>query len=171
MSTLCRAGRKCRNVRGARPSRSLGGASRAALPDKDVFGGTPNTARETHALPTHLSAFLKCRIKRGRKISDNPKNFGNISEKQPFSEIISDYFLETLCRVRCSQTGSSLPSFMSLQVVESPVKPGQTKSNRCRWSNLGQIICKCFNMNGLQNKQPLVQSNPVKLGQTDCKPC
>jgi hypothetical protein len=45
-------------------------SSRAALPDKDVFGGTPNTARETHALPTHFSAFLKGRGKGGRKISD-----------------------------------------------------------------------------------------------------
>jgi len=38
-------------ARGARPSRSPGGASRAALPDKDVSGGTPNTACGTHALP------------------------------------------------------------------------------------------------------------------------
>jgi hypothetical protein len=28
-----------------------------------MFGGTPNTMRETHALPTHLSAFQKCGIK------------------------------------------------------------------------------------------------------------
>jgi hypothetical protein len=26
----------------------------AALPDKDMFGGTPDMARETHALPVHL---------------------------------------------------------------------------------------------------------------------
>src|SRR5208282_3766273 len=68
MSTLCRAKWKLRNVRGLRPfyraaagrrrTRSPGGASRAALPVKDVFGGTPNTARETHALPIHLSALL-----------------------------------------------------------------------------------------------------------------
>jgi hypothetical protein len=51
MSTLCRATLERLNVQGARPSRSLGGASRAALQAKDVFGGTPNTARETHALP------------------------------------------------------------------------------------------------------------------------
>ena len=70
MSTLCRAEWERRNVRGARPSRSLGGASRAALLDKDVFGGTPNTARETHALPIHFSALQKCRVKGGRKISD-----------------------------------------------------------------------------------------------------
>ncbi len=58
MSTLCRANWKCRNVRGAPPSRSLCGASRPVLPVKDVFGGTPNTARETHALPIHRSALL-----------------------------------------------------------------------------------------------------------------
>jgi hypothetical protein len=34
----------------------------------------------------HLAALLK----QSRKISDNRKIFGNISEKQPFSEIISD---------------------------------------------------------------------------------
>src|SRR5208283_5209195 len=88
MSTLCRANWALRNVRGARPSRSLCGASRAALPVKDVFGGTPNTARETHALlipffcPIHLSALLdliptapleidlKYRFKGGRETSD-----------------------------------------------------------------------------------------------------
>ena len=58
MSTLCRAKQGPRNVRGSRPSRSLCGASRAALQYKDVFGGTPNTACGTHALPTHLSALL-----------------------------------------------------------------------------------------------------------------
>jgi hypothetical protein len=60
-----------------------------------VFGGTPNTARETRALPTHPSAFLKGRVKGGRVISDFSKYFGNISEKQPFSEKISDYFFRS----------------------------------------------------------------------------
>jgi hypothetical protein len=41
---------------------------------------------------THLSAFLKSRVKKGPKISDHRKNFGNISDKHPFPEIISDYF-------------------------------------------------------------------------------
>jgi hypothetical protein len=41
--------------------------------------------------PTHFSAFQK-RVNGCRRISDNPKNFGNISEKQPFSEKISDLF-------------------------------------------------------------------------------
>ena len=92
MSTLCRAKWERGNVRGARPSRSPGGASRAALPVKEVFGGTPDPAPETHALPIHLSACLKGRVNGGRKISDNRKYFGNISEKRPFSEIISDLF-------------------------------------------------------------------------------
>src|ERR1700677_3565849 len=43
---------------GARPSRSPCGASRAALLEKDVFGGTPNTARETHALPRPVASLL-----------------------------------------------------------------------------------------------------------------
>ena len=38
-------------VLGARPSRSLGAASRSARSDNDVPGGPPTTARETHALP------------------------------------------------------------------------------------------------------------------------
>jgi hypothetical protein len=59
MSTLCRAKCELGNVRGSRPSRSPGGASRAALPVKDVSGGTPTTMRETHALPIRLSAFLR----------------------------------------------------------------------------------------------------------------
>jgi len=39
----------------------------------------------------HFSALQKCRVKNGRNISDNQKYFGNISEKRPFSEKISDY--------------------------------------------------------------------------------
>jgi hypothetical protein len=114
MSTLCRAKWELRNVRSARPfyraaarrrrTRSLGGASRAAPSVQDVFGGTPDTARETHALPTHLSAFLKSRGKGCRKISDNQKYFGNISEKQSFSEIISDYFLGKGSRLNQGQS-------------------------------------------------------------------
>ncbi len=42
-------------------------------------------------------------------------------------------------------------------------------SNRCRWSNHRQIVCKCFKMNGLQQIRCSGQSNPVKLNQTDCK--
>jgi hypothetical protein len=41
--------------------------------------------------PTRVSAFQKW-VKGCRSISDYPKNFGNISEKQPFSEKISDLF-------------------------------------------------------------------------------
>jgi hypothetical protein len=45
------------NQPGARPSRLLCGASRAAFSGKDVSGGTPNTARATHALPVHIDTF------------------------------------------------------------------------------------------------------------------
>jgi hypothetical protein len=61
MSTLCRVKWERRNVRGSRPSRSLCGASRAALPVKDVSGGMPITARGTHALPIRLSSILRVR--------------------------------------------------------------------------------------------------------------
>src|SRR5208282_1999804 len=60
MSTLCRAewqnvGQG--NVRGARPSRSLCGASRAALPVKDVCGGTPNTGARDARAPNPIQPF------------------------------------------------------------------------------------------------------------------
>ena len=138
MSTLCRAGRKCRNMSWQKNQpRKL---SRFCL--------------------THLSAFLKGRVKGGRKISDYRKYFGNISEKQPFSEKISDlFFWEMLCRVGRSQTGSSLWSFTSCRSFNS-------QSNRCCSANCPANLRKCINMNDLQNKQPFVRSRSVKLGQT-----
>jgi hypothetical protein len=126
-------------VQGARPSRSPGGASRAALPVKDVFDGTPTTARETHALPTHF-AFQQCRVKEGRKISDNRKYFGNISEKQPFPEKILDYFfrVERPSRSLCGASRRTA---------------GQSQSNQFRVRRSltlpGQIVCKLLKMNGL----------------------
>src|SRR5271157_2920192 len=102
MSTLCRAGQECQGNKTERV---------VAFHSPDEF-----------FCPTHLSAFQKG-VNGCRKISDNRKYFGNISEKQPFSEKISDlFFLETLYPVSLSQTASSLPSlvsFMSLQVVKS----------------------------------------------------
>jgi hypothetical protein len=146
MSRLCRATLEFRNVRGARPSRSLGGASRAALPDKDVFGGTPNTARETHALPTYFSAFQKCRIKRGRKVSD--------------------YSLDTLCRIRLSQTGSK----WACRAEAVSAKADQTMINIVKHGlfgqDEGQIPFKCFKANDLQRKQLAVESRSVKPRQT-----
>ena len=73
MSTLCRAKRKWQKH---------GGAEKSA---PKAFG----------VLPTHFSAFQK-RVYGCRRISDNPKYFGNISEKQSFSEKISDYFFGAL---------------------------------------------------------------------------
>jgi hypothetical protein len=66
MSTLCRADREWQKD---------GGAEKLESP---------------FFCQIHFSAFLKGRVKGGRKISDYPKYFGNISEKQPFSENISD---------------------------------------------------------------------------------
>ncbi len=49
------------------PSRSPGGASRAALPAEDVSGGTPDTARGTHALPgTRIDSEPKMNLNLGR---------------------------------------------------------------------------------------------------------
>ena len=48
--------------RGARPSRSLCGASRAALPGKLVIGETPNIARERHALLINALTRMACKI-------------------------------------------------------------------------------------------------------------
>jgi hypothetical protein len=78
-----------------------------------VFGGTPTTARETPALPIHLSVFLKGRVEGLERISENRKYFGNILEKQPFSENISDYFF--------GQPARPLP------IRRPPVKPGLTQ--------------------------------------------
>jgi hypothetical protein len=63
--------------------------------------GGAETSEISSFCPTHFSAFQKCRINGGRNISDHPNNFGNISEKQSFSENISDLFS---CR-RIAQLG------------------------------------------------------------------
>jgi hypothetical protein len=92
MSTLCRAKWQLRNVRGARPSRSLGGASRPALPVKDVFGGTPNTARETHALPINLSAIhLPVSSLSIQLIGQTVLNLVKSSQTDAASQIVGNY--------------------------------------------------------------------------------
>jgi hypothetical protein len=108
MSTLCRAKWNGQgNDWGERPSRSLGGASRAALPVKDVFGGTPNTARETHALQTHLSDFLKGRVKEGRRFRIIRKFSEIFRENSPFPKKFRIIFfgMGVVC-VRVSQSQS-----------------------------------------------------------------
>jgi hypothetical protein len=56
-----------------------------------------------------------------------------------------------------------LPSFRQAQ------KPGQTGHTAVVSRSGGQIACKHFKMNGLQNKSCSARSNPVKPGQTDLK--
>jgi hypothetical protein len=76
-----------------------------------------------HPPSRHLPGLkpLKGRVKEGRKISDNQKNFGNISEKQPFSEIIPDYLFCT------NPVKMERANRKSVSVHESvSVKPGQT---------------------------------------------
>jgi len=150
MSTLCRADWKCRNVWGARPSRSPGGASRAALPDKEVFGGTPTTARETPALPIHLSVFLKGRVEGLERISENRKYFGKTA-------LFRKYFGLFFWPTRKTAPDSASASQTGINSVKN-CGVGQ---------NGGQIACKYFKMNGLQHNRRSVQSNPVKVNQTD----
>src|SRR5271157_3229140 len=77
----------------------------------------------------------ECRVKGGRIISDNRKYFGNISEKQPFSEKISDLFFgdrlprqarraDLSRQSRCGEGGSK------------PVKVSQTNTFGQEASNL-----------------------------------
>jgi hypothetical protein len=64
-------------------------------------GGAKKSAPKAFGvLPTHFSAFQK-RVNGCRRISD----------KQPFSEIISDlFFWRQMCPVRLSQTGLAAPT-------------------------------------------------------------
>jgi len=91
------------------------------------FAFNSSTKTTTSVAPrrslSQRSAFQKGRVKEGRKISDHPKNFGNISEKRPFSEKISDLFF---------WEGASFGS--------NPVKVDQTE---CSWSN---FKAKCMQM-------------------------
>jgi len=103
MSTLCRAERKWQ-VECIWPQRAHGAQSR-----KKVFS---------------FVFFVFFVVKNvfsqgGRRISDNPKNFGNISGKQPFSEIISDYF------------------FWGSATVPVAVRraPPRTSGQRCVWQD------------------------------------
>jgi hypothetical protein len=133
-----------------------------------VFGGAPNTARETHALPTHFSAFQKRRIRGARKISDYRKYFGNISEKQPFSEKISDYFFRGSASVpvavrrvsrrtfgakwacRAVAVSSAVLSTVVLTKAEAvAAKAGQTGAFG---QNARQILCNYFMIKILQLK-------------------
>jgi hypothetical protein len=127
MSTLCRAAQRWQE-----------------------YGGT-ETSERPFFCQIHFSAFLK-RVNGCRRISDNRKYFGNISEKQPFSEIISDYFLGKDCHVRLA---------VPKPLRRRRVKPGQTKSNRCKWSNHRENICNYLKMKGLHNQWffgPMYQS-------------
>jgi hypothetical protein len=95
MSTLCRAAQRWQE-----------------------YGGT-ETSERPFFCQIHFSAFLK-RVNGCRRISDNRKYFGNISEKQPFSEIISDYFF-----------GEGLPC-QARRAEAAPATAGQTRSNQIK---------------------------------------
>ncbi len=95
MSTLCRAGRiwQGNGNQGLCPSDSPANHFPALIPSAPLENNP------------------KYRVKGGRKISDNRKYFGNISEKQPFSEKISGYFfrVERPSRSLCGASRAELP--------------------------------------------------------------
>ena len=145
MSTLCRAKQELRNVRGARPSRSLCGASRAAIPVKDVPGGTPGTARETHALPTHLSAFLNApqgnptQGIRGSHSFDNhsPDDFFRLRRIRPFFVRPASAATVALCgfafdsRIQNQSPSQSVAASRS-DYVKGPVKVIRPNAERVK---------------------------------------
>jgi hypothetical protein len=147
MSTLCRAERKWQKH---------GGAEKSA---PKAFG----------VLPTHFSAFQE-RVNGCRRISDNPNNFGNISDKRPFPEIISDYFFSGSATVPVAVRGVSRRTSGQRCVwrdarhhardARAPIKPTHRMLNLV---NAGQIVCNYFKMNCLQK----IRSNPVKVSQSE----
>jgi hypothetical protein len=118
--------------------------------------------RRDHPPSQHLPGMkpLKGWVKEGRKISD----------KQPFSEIISDYFFaQTL-----SKWGKPIASPCPLARHSGcrdggsmKVRVSQTKSTRRCWPNRPENLCKCRKINDLHNKQSLVRSKSIKVNQTD----
>ena len=138
MSTLCRAKWKPRMVRGSRPSRSLCGASRAALPVKDVSGGTPDTARETHALPIHLSAFQKGRVKAGRKISDLFFGKGQGSNQARSTQVIPLFFATlSPCAFAFLLVREGTNQRKVARMQRRKVKPNQSESNQFQGRQAG----------------------------------
>jgi len=138
------------------------------------------TSERPFFCPTHLSAFQKCRIKGGRNILDNQKYFGNISEKQPFSEIISHLFFwgsatipVAVRRVSRRTSGQKCVWRDARHRARDARAPNSNQSKSVKLGQTdsagqadGQIVCKGFNMNDLRNKQRLGGSNSVKVGQT-----
>jgi hypothetical protein len=113
------------------------------------YGGA-ETSERPFFCQIHFSAFLK-RVNGCRRISDNRKYFGNISDLFFFRRIAPPG-LPRRCPEGFGGEGGS-----------GSVKPGQTDS---AGQADGQIVCKGFNMNDLRNKQRLGGSNSVKVDQT-----
>jgi hypothetical protein len=128
MSLLCRAKRKC--------PPAIAALSAEAVAEKAGQGNKTDRVRGFHCpdndspdrIPSDpLENNPKYGVKGDPKISDNRKYFGNISEKQPFSEKISDYFFwRRMFRVRVGQSGPARRSPESLR--------GEGGSNRCQGS-------------------------------------
>jgi hypothetical protein len=138
--------------------------------------------------PTHFSAFQKW-VNGGRNISDFRKYFGNISEKQPFSEKISGLFFAVerpsrslggasraalpakdvfggtpIHRARDARAPRSSQSQIRARLCESmPVKPVKPMP---RFNLALKSVCKFFTMNHLHIKPGQSPSKSVKVGQT-----
>jgi len=105
---------------------------------------------------------------------------GNISEKQPFSEIISHLFFwgsatvpVAVRRVSRRTSGQKCVWRDARHRARDARAPNSNQSKSVKLGQTdsagqadGQTVCKGFNMNDLQNKQRLGGSNSVKVGQT-----
>jgi hypothetical protein len=132
------------------------------------YGGAETSVRPFFC-QIHFSAFQKGRVKGSRKISDDPKNFGSISGKRPFSEIISDLFFGKGRGLGQSKRAchAAAPKAVPPKTFGVRGEGGSNLSRVRRSLTLPENLCKCFTMNDLHPKTSQNQSRSVKLGQTD----
>jgi hypothetical protein len=131
------------------------------------YGGA-ETSERPFFCPTHLSTFQKCRVKEGRNISDFSKDFGNISDKQPFSEIISDlFFLETGVPGQ-AQSNWACRADLSRQsrFGGGGSRWGKGGSNSVKPALSARPAGKSMQLFYNEQLTSKTQSNPVKLSQT-----
>ncbi len=188
MSTHCRAKRQLRNVQRAQPSRSLCGASRPALPLKDVFGGTPDTACETHALPIRLSALLNDpqgnQTERVHGFHSSPEHFRGSPDDFLCPRRIRPIFLSALAlasadapfapgdfafdsRIK-NQTPSHRVAVSRSDFMEGPVKATRQISEKVKVIHSQRTVKTVKSLSGLfQLETPAVQSVPTKTGWGD----
>jgi len=122
-AVLSRRSRNAKVEAARRRTRSLGGASRAALPVKDVFGGTPNTERETHALPIHRALLNDQQGNQTERVrgSHSPDEFSCPRRIRPFFApfALGDFAFNS--RIK-NPTPSHRVAVSRSDFVKSPVK-------------------------------------------------